>query len=246
MHSTLYTLITGASSGMGEATAKLLSSSRNLILCGRDKDRLATVGEACISKGADVVLFPFDLEQADKVGAALKTLLKEKKLPVEAFVHFAGMTDLLPVSQLRYHVGLQVMNVNYFSATEIICILTKKNVNRENLKNIVLCSSIVTQTGIKCQSHYCGSKAALEGLSKGLAIELAPRVRVNVIAPGSFNTRIMHTIFKDSNGNWNPPTLLPVGTVEEIANVAHFLLSDDSKYLTGQRILVDGGEELRR
>lgn len=231
---------------MGEATAKLLSTSRNLILHGRDEARLASVGEACARNGADVVLFPFDLEHADSVGAALKTLLKEKKLPVEAFIHFAGMTDLLPISQMRYHVGLQVMNVNFFSATEIICILTKKNVNCDNLKVIILCSSISTTIGAKCQPHYCASKAALEGLAKDLAIELAPRVRVNIIAPGDFNTKITRTIFRDTQKSWNPMTLLPAGNVDDIARVTHFLLSEDANYLTGQRIVVDGGQVLRR
>ena len=127
-----YTLITGASSGMGEATAKLLSATRNLVLHGRDEARLADVGEACAANGADVVLFPFDLEQADTVGSALTALLKEKEAPVEAFVHFAGMTEVLPISKTKYSVGLRVMNVNYFSATEIISALLKKKSQRQS------------------------------------------------------------------------------------------------------------------
>ena len=81
-----------------------------------------------------------------------------------------------------------------------------------------------------------------------LANELAPEVRVNVIAPGSFNTRITHTLFVDvesQNREWNPPTLLKNGTVNDVAKAIQFLLSDDSSYITGQVLNVDGGEHIK-
>ena len=244
MFSRSYTLITGASSGMGEATAKLLSSSRNLILHGRDEGRLAAVGEFCSRNGADVALFPFDLEHADTVGSALTSFLKERETPVEAFVHFAGMTEALPIAKTKYSVGLRVMNVNYFSATEIISALLKKKVNGDALRSIVLTSSIVVPGGKRYQPHYCSSKGAVTSLAMALACELAPRVRVNVIAPGSFRTRITQTLFADTSPDapWNPPTLLPPGSVDDVARVVRFLLSEDASYLTGQILDVDGGE----
>lgn len=248
MHTAEYTLITGASSGMGEATAKLLSSSCNLILHGRDEARLAAVGEFCSNNGADVLLFPFDLEKADAVGAALTELLKTRNLPVEAFVHFAGMTEVLPIAKTKYSVGLRVMNVNYFSATEIISALLKKKVNGQSLRNIVLTSSIAVITGKKYQPHYCGSKGAINALGITLAHELAPHIRVNIIAPGSFQTRIIQTTFADASpdASWNPNTLLPPGKVDDVARVVRFLLSEDASYLTGQILDVDGGEHFPR
>lgn len=244
MHNSAYTFITGASSGMGEATAKLLSSSRNLILNGRDEVRLDCVSEACRKNGADVIIFPFDLERADSLSLALSSLLKEKKVPIEAFVHYAGMTEVLPISRTKYSVGLKVMNVNYFSATEIISVLLKKKINQKNLNNIILTSSIVYAGGKPYQPHYSSSKGALTSLGLALATELAPNVRVNVIAPGSFQTRIAKTLFTDVslNAPWNPPTLLSPGTVDDVARVVRFLLSSDASYLTGQIIYVDGGE----
>ena len=244
MHPGNFTLITGASSGMGEATAHLLASSRNLILNGRDEARLAAVGAACEAAGAKVTLFPYDLEDAEHVGAALTQLLKGTELPVEAFVHFAGMTEVLPIARTKYAIGLRVMNVNYFSATEIISALLKKKINGQNLTNILLTSSIIVPGGKPYQPHYCASKGAVTALGMALACELAPRTRVNVIAPGSFRTRIIETTFADAGPDapWTPPTLLPPGGVEEVAKVARFLLSDDAAYLTGQIINVDGGE----
>ncbi len=237
-----YTLITGASSGMGEATARLLSSSRNLILHGRDEGRLGGVGEACARNGADVVLFPFDFEKADAVGAALTELLKTRKLPVEAFVHFAGMTEVLPISKTKYSVGLRVMNVNYFAATEMISALLKKQVNGTALLNIVLISSTIVTVGSKYQPHYAASKGATNALINALACELAPRIRVNGVAPGFFPTRIAQTLFSGGEPKEPWPPLLPRQSVEDIASVVNFLLSEDSRYVTGQVINVDGGE----
>lgn len=238
-----YTLITGASSGMGEASAKLLSRERNLILNGRDPERLACVAEACRQHGHDVLLFPFDLECADAVGKALTAFIREANVSVDAFVHFAGMTEVLPVNRTNYKTGLKVMNINYFSAVEMISVLTKSRVNAHNLKRIVLVSSIATCTGKKYQPHYVASKGAVNALATALACELAP-VNVNVISPGSFKTMMAQTLFSDASSNtpWCPPTLLPPGEVEEVARTARFLLSEDSRYITGQIIYVDGGE----
>lgn len=233
---------------MGEATAKLLSPQGHLILHGRDEERLAAVGEECVRAGAKVALFPFDLEKADEVGNALGSFLKENDLRVEAFVHFAGMTEVLPISKTKYSVGLRVMNVNYFSATEIISALLKKKFNEKSLRSIILTTSIIVDGGKRYQPHYCASKGALTSLAMNLAYELAPQIRVNVISPGSFKTRIVNTVFADSSPDrpWNPPTLLPPSSVEEIARVARFLLSRDAAYLTGQVISVDGGERFPR
>jgi len=244
----LYTLITGASSGMGEATAKLLSVSHNLILHGRDESRLAAVGEVCARGGKDVILFPFDLERADKVGNALTDLLRTQGCAVETFIHFAGMTEVLPMARTKYAIGLRVMNVNYFSATEIISTLLKKKVNSDHLRNILLTSSIIVPGGKRYQPHYCASKGAINALGMALACELAPRIRVNVIAPGSFKTRIVQTTFADSSPDapWNPATLLHHGTVEDVARIVRFLLSEDASYLTGQILNVDGGEHFPR
>jgi 3-oxoacyl-[acyl-carrier protein] reductase len=239
-----FTFITGASSGMGEATAKLLSLDRNLILNGRDEARLAAVGDACAEHGNQVLLFPYDLEKADGLAATLGAFLREEGVGVEAFAHFTGITEVLPISKTKYSVGLQVMNINYFSATEIISTLLKRRVNAGRLEAIVLTSSIVATVGKKHQAHYCASKGAINALTVALANELAPSVRVNAIAPGSFKTRIIQTLFADTSDDaeWAPPTLLLPGAVEDVARVARFLLSEDACYLTGQIINVDGGE----
>lgn len=237
-----YTFITGASSGMGAATAKLLSETRNLLLHGRDLERLEETRRQCAAHGHDVQLFPYDLQEISTLRDDLAAFLTEKGIRVAEFLHFAGMTEVLPISKTKYSIGLKVMNVNYFSATEIISTLLKKKVNADTLANIVLVSAIVSKTGRKYQPHYCASKGAIESLTIALAAELAPKVRVNCISPGAFKTRIVQTTFVDPNDEWNPSTLIPYSGLEDIAKTARFLLSDDSRYTTGQTIYVDGGE----
>jgi len=244
--SDFYTFITGASSGMGETTAKLLSQSRNLLLSGRDEKRLASVAESCSVNGNKVEIFPYDLENCQGLAADLKSFLSGKKLKIDEFAHFAGMTEVMPMSKTTYKIGIQVMNVNYFSATEIISTLLKRRTNADALKKILLISSIVANAGKICQPHYCASKAAINALVKALAYELAPNIRINAIAPGSFKTRIMETLFYDPDAEWNPPTLLAPGTTEDIAKTARFLFSNDASYITGQIIAVDGGEGIMR
>lgn len=238
-----FVFITGASSGMGEATALLLSAERNLILQGRDEQRLTAVGSTCSQQGHDVLLFPYDFEDVSNLGEDLANFVKSNELTVDAIVHFAGMTEVLPLARSKYTIGLQVMNVNFFSATEILTTLLKKRINAKVLKNVVFVSSIATVTGKKYQPYYCSSKGAIEALTTALACELSPHIRVNCISPGSFNTRITKNFFSDSSGDIRKPrALLQTGFVGEVAKAARFLLSEESAYITGQILFLDGGE----
>lgn len=239
-----YTLLTGASSGIGAAVARTLAQERNLILNGRDKERLEKTRRLCLEAGHDAILFPYDLAEPKNLGADLGTFIKENRLEIEAFVHCAGMTEVLSISRTKYHIGLKVMNVNYFSATEIISALLKKNINGKNLNSVIFITSIAAANGAPHQPHYCASKGALEALRVNLAKDLAPNVRVNAIAPGSFPTPMWETPLAppDWRQSWNPPTLLPPGTVQDVANTVKFLLSPDAAYLTGVLLPVNGGE----
>jgi len=239
-----YIFITGASSGMGEATAKLLCKDRNLIVHGRDLDRLNAVAKECEQQGNSVLIFPYDLSNVQTLALDLKTFLLENDAKVDSFIHYAGMIDLLPISKTKYSKGLEVMNVNYFAAVEIISTLLKRKVNSNILKRIILVSSIAVKVAMKYQPHYVASKGAIEALTGALALELAPHITVNCIVPGSFQTRITNTIFTDTSvkSEWKPNTLLASGKVDEIAKVARFLLSNDAQYITGEHLTVDGGE----
>lgn len=247
-----FTLVTGASSGIGRVVALTLARNRNLILNGRDEGRLNATRAECAARGADfgreALVFPCDLSRPQELGAALAAFMRDRGLRIDAFVHCAAIVEVLPMAKTRYHVGLEVMNVNYFSATEIISALLKRRVNGDALKDIVLITSIATTHGAPHQPHYCASKGALEALRIALARDLAPHVRVNAVAPGSFPTPMWETPLADPEWrqNWAPPTLLPPGSPQEVANTVEFLLSDKASYLTGVLLPVNGGEAFYR
>jgi NAD(P)-dependent dehydrogenase (short-subunit alcohol dehydrogenase family) len=242
MNSALYTLITGASSGLGRAAAIRLSSQRNLILHGRDRGRLEETRQACKEPDRHVI-WPFDLKNAGELGNSLSALLAESGRAVDGFVHCAGMVTVLPVRSIDHRVAQEIMNVNFFSALEIIHVLLKKKVNSRQLANIVFISSIWSRFGARGHAAYCASKAALDGLMRALAVELAPAVRVNSILPGAIETNMAAEGLADPEISARMERDYPmgVGRPADIAGTIEFLFSADARWLTGQQIVVDGG-----
>jgi NAD(P)-dependent dehydrogenase (short-subunit alcohol dehydrogenase family) len=239
---TLYTLITGASAGLGRAAAVRLSREQRLILHGRDLRRLEETRRLCNSPDSHVT-WAFDLEQVSELAGSLGPLLAENGRAVSAFVHCAGMVTVLPMRSVDYRVAQRIMNVNFFSAVEITNLLLKKKVNGSHLSSILFVSSIWSQFGARAHSAYCASKAALDGLMRALAVELAPAVRVNSLLPGAIETSMAAQAFDD-------PVILDrlkrdypmgLGRPEDVADSIEFILSPKARWLTGQQVVVDGG-----
>ena len=134
-----------------------------------------------------------------------------------------------------------IFNVNILSAMELIRPLLKKE-NEGSLKNIVLISSLASIRGEKGNAVYAASKGALNALTISLAKELAPKVRVNSISPGTVETPMTQDFLKTESGVAHLQTYpLGVGHPEDITNLTCFLLSDETRWITGQNIVIDGG-----
>lgn len=238
----VYTLVTGASSGLGRAAAIRLAAGRALILHGRDLERLEATRQACADPERHVV-WPFDLHNVGELAASLTPLLAGAGRAVEAFVHCAGMVTVLPMKSIDHRVAQEIMDVNFFSAVEIINLLLKKKVNGGRLANILFISSIWSRTGAKAHAAYCASKAALDGLMRALAVELAPAIRVNSILPGAIQTAMAERGLADPEivEKLQKDYPMGIGKPEDIADAIEFVLSDKARWVTGQEMVIDGG-----
>lgn len=237
-----FVLLTGASSGIGRHMAVRLSATRRLILHGRDADRLAATLQQCHAPERHRV-WRFDLEDSDHAGEALGQLLAAERARVAAFIHCAAVLQLLPLRSLTPESVRRALAVNLLSAMEIVRALTMRTVNERHLRSVVFISSIASQFGARGLAAYCASKGGLDALMKALAVELAPRVRVNSVLPGGVRSEMTTQIFGDPVVAERLAKDYPLGTgePEDVLHAVEFLLSDNARWITGQQLVVDGG-----
>jgi NAD(P)-dependent dehydrogenase (short-subunit alcohol dehydrogenase family) len=238
----LYTLITGASSGIGKALAIRLSGARRLILHGRDSRRLNDTLAHCANPDHHFI-WPYDLLELCGLAQSLAAFMAEKGIFVECLIHSAGVLKILPIRSVDYRVLGEVMNVNFVAAVEIVSLLVKKKVNRQHLKDILLISSIASKFGAPGFSMYSASKGALDSLMRSLAVELAPRTRVNAILAGGVRTPMVGDLLADADvtAKFARDYPLGLGEPDDVVNAAEFLVSGQARWITGQALVVDGG-----
>ena len=128
------------------------------------------------------------------------------------------------------------------SGIELLLVVfkTSKRINSDNLKGIVFISSVSAVMGTKGYATYGAVKAGMLGLMKSMAAEFAPRVKVNAVMPGGIRTRTTSFIYENQEVP-NPRYLMGEGRETDIADMVDFLLSDKSRWITGQEFIVDGG-----
>ena len=245
MEQKIYILVTGASSGIGREIALELSNLYNVILNGRDQTRLEETQKACNAVN-DHLIWSFDLENVNAVEDALMTFLIENKCIVVHFIHAAGNMKTIPLKMLSVAAFLSSFNVNVTSAAMIAKVLTKKKMNQDALKSIVFISSNISNFGAKAFSAYASSKAAIDGLMRCLAVELAPAVRVNSVLPGGVRTAMTEHMYQDTELIERMAATYPLGlgTTQDICSAVKFLISNDARWITGQQLTVDGGRTI--
>jgi NAD(P)-dependent dehydrogenase (short-subunit alcohol dehydrogenase family) len=242
-----FCLITGASSGIGRGVAATLSQERNVILHGRNPQRLAETASECSLAKSRSLTWTHDLTDVSGIAESLVTLMKREDVVIDTLVHCAGVVNPLPMRAIEPSIVQENMNVNLFSAMEIVRLLLTKKVNQSTLTNIVFISSIYSVRGAKGHSLYAAAKGALDSYMLSLAAELAPQVRVNSVLPGAIRTRMSAAAFRDPAfvARLEGDYLLGIGEVDDIAKAVRFLISADARWITGQKIIVDGGRTVR-
>lgn len=219
-------LMIGGSSGIGLAIAQQLAATHNIIIASRNADNLSNL---------DVEHITFDV---------LKDELETSALPEEihGFVYCPGSINLRPQKMLKQEDYRADMELNYFGLVKTIQKIYPQL--KKGKASIVVFSTVASKLGMPFHTSIAGAKGAVEAYAKALAAESAPTLRINIIAPSLTDTPLAGKLLdndakKEKMGERHP--LKRVGTAEDIANLACFLLEDKSSWITGQVIGVDGG-----
>ena len=220
-------LIIGGSSGIGLALADLLSSSNNIYIASRSSDNLAGLN-------AHHINFDATSESLDA------SLLPEK---LDGFVYCPGSINLRPFKGLSVEAFEKDFQINVTGAINSLKNVLG-NLSASGNASIVFFSTVAVQTGMPFHSSVAASKGAIEGLTRSLAAEFAPKIRVNAIAPSLVNTplasKFLNNATKLEKANERHP-LGRIGSAKEIAQAAAFLLGEESSWMTGRVLQLDGG-----
>lgn len=232
-------LVTGASSGIGRATAVLLSQlGASVIICGRDEKRLQETLE--MMDGTSHGVISFDVKDFSSYGEVFEKAVATDGAQLDGFVHCAGVAVPTPARVLSLDVVHDIMDVNYVSFMMLVQQYIKKKYS--NGGSIVAVSAVNAHYPQKCMSVYAGSKSALEASVKTLALELADKAtRINCVVPGGVNTPMSQHGFEGTKEYLRQKSLLGMAEPIDIANMIAFLLSDMSGKITGRAMYVDCG-----
>jgi NAD(P)-dependent dehydrogenase (short-subunit alcohol dehydrogenase family) len=226
-------LIFGATGSIGSSLAEQLTSSGNNVhLIGRNKTELKNVSEklGCSSTVADVLEDGF----IEKV--------KNDISEIKGIAYCVGSIDLKPLRMVTEQDFNKCMKLNLYSAVEAI--KGYQESLKKNKGSIVLFSTVAAQRGFTNHAIIASAKAAIEGLTVSLAAEFAPHIRVNCVAPSLTNSKIAEPMLKNkalADGIAKAHPLKRLGEGKDSAALAKFLLTEDSSWMTGQIIAVDGG-----
>lgn len=241
-----YFLITGASSGIGQAVAyQLAAQGAHLFLLGRNEARLQQTANHCqyLSEGGRFECFLVDLEQEEAIKAILPSLKN-----LDGLVLSSGKIDPFPAAYLTAAKVSAMLQSNFLAPVLTTSLLLKhKKINPNS--SIVFISSISSQFPHLGGTTYSASKAALEAYMRNIALEHADKkIRANALLPGMVKTPLFEEAVQNSSAETMQEHLekypLGVGYPDDIANACLFLLSDASRWITGTSLLIDGGLHL--
>jgi len=162
---------------------------------------------------------------------------------IDALIYCPGSINLKPFRGLKLSDFHHDMEVNYFGAVKTIKNYLP-NLKEAKEASIVLFSTVAVQKGMPFHSSIAGAKGAIEGLTRALAAELAPNIRVNCVAPSLTDTPLAEKLLKNEKqreGAEQRHPLKAIGQATDIAHMAAFLISDKARWMSGQIIGVDGG-----
>ena len=239
-------VITGCNRGIGKEILKTFAENgANIFACVRKENETFSELIKNLSEKNSVEIIPLYFDMTDEVAMKNSVMqIRKSKKKIDILVNNAGMTSadskLFQMTTLKSI--REVFDVNFFAALQFTQYILKFMKSGGSIVNMSSISSF--DSGSPGQIAYGASKAALIGFTRTLASELgSQQIRVNAIAPGFTDTDLAHTTFNEVADDFiNRSTLKRWGKPEEIANVALFLASDLSSFMTGEVIRADGGQ----
>jgi len=237
-------LITGASKGLGKAMAIALAAEGVRVgLVSRDAGLLDAVAGEIAAAGGKASAFPADVTSEDQV-QRLERDVTAQFGKVNILVNNAGINVRKPVTDFTLEEWRRVMDTNV-TAAFLMCRSFVPHMTGVGYGRILNLTSIMAWVSLPGRTAYSASKAALLGMTRSLALELANEgITCNGISPGPFATEMNRTLMENAEANAQFLANIPLGRwgrVEEIGQLAVYLCSESAGFVTGTDILIDGG-----
>ena len=234
-------IITGASSGIGAQLVKSFALYKcNIILLSRNLEKMNNlISNISLEENQNLKAYKLDVSNEEEVNAIFKEIISTFDT-IDILINNAGITSDNLLMTMKTQQWTDVINTNLNGCYYCCKAISRKMVKQKSGK-IINISSIIGQIGNKGQANYAASKAGIIGLTKSLAKELASRmINVNAINPGYINTEMTKDLKNKNEFLTNIP-LNRFGECKDVSDLACFLASEKSNYITGQVINVDGG-----
>ncbi|MCC6329660.1 MAG: 3-oxoacyl-ACP reductase FabG [Acidobacteria bacterium] len=240
-------IITGASRGVGRATAlRLAEGGANVVInyLKSEEDAMDVV-RLCQNKGVEAIAVQADVSDMVEAQKIARQAL-ERFGRIDLLVCNAGIWEGAPIEDMTEEVWNKVLNTNLKSAWAMTkaCVPAIK---KQASGAIVMVSSTAGQRGEANYSNYAASKGGQISFTKALASELCPKIRVNAVAPGWIETAMVRPVFEDEDYKQSVLNSIPLNRMaatDDIALAICFLLSDWSRHITGEVLNINGGAVL--
>lgn len=237
-------LVTGAASGIGRATA-ILASRLSARVVAVDIDAAGLEKTLSQLEGKDHTRHVCDLSELEKIGNWM-TEWAQQGGHLHGLVHAAGIACVMPLRSLQSSGYHESFAINTEAALALVRSFQSSKVYAGEKGSVVLISSVMALVGSPTVVAYSMSKAAIIGMARSMALELAPkRIRVNCVAPGFVHTPMYKQVAKfwDEAQEERMKSMHPLGwgEPEDVANAIAFLLADTARWITGTVLVADGG-----